>query len=247
MRASTAWRESAKLLVRSVASKYGFAVGRDPFTSRVSRALGALGVTTVLDVGANEGQYASLLRASGYGGRLVSYEPVRDAYRRLSARAARDQGWTAINAGLGSEPGSATINVSANSYSSSLLSIAKAHTDVDPASAYVRRETITLRTVDDEIRRLGVDPATTLLKVDTQGYEAPTLAGAADALAGFAAVQLELSAVEVYHGQVLAPELTERLVGRGLEIWTLDPGISDATGRMLQYDCLFVRTGLLVN
>ncbi len=233
-------REPAKLLLRKAAGRTGLSIGRDPFAARVARTLRAFGVATVLDVGANEGQYASLLRASGYDGTIVSYEPVRDAYERLERRAAKDASWSAVRAGLGEVAGKAEINVSANSYSSSILPITDRHVALDPTSAYQRTEPVELRTVDDEMARLGLSPASVLLKIDTQGYEEPVLRGAAGTLARLAAVQLELSLVEVYDGQALAEDLTARITGTGFELWSLDPGISDAEGRLLQYDALFV-------
>lgn len=237
----TRLREAAKLALRSHVGRAGLSVGRDPFASRVVRSLRARQVTTTVDVGANEGQYAALLRAAGFRGRVISYEPVREAYERLAARAARATEWDTVHAGTGARSGSTQINVSANSYSSSMLPITPVHVRVDPASAYERTETVRMVTVDEEVDRLGIDPASTLLKVDTQGFEGPTLQGAATTLSRVAAVQLELSVVEVYEGQALAPELTDMMRSAGLEPWSFDPGISDHEGRLLQYDALFVR------
>ena len=56
-----------------------------------------------------------------------------------------------------------------------------------------------------------------------------------------AAVQLELSFVELYEGQELFDDGVATMRDHGLELWTLDPGISDAEGRLLQCDGVFVR------
>lgn len=48
-------------------------------------------VDAVVDVGANAGQYGELLRASGFRGRLISLEPVGEAFEQLLRRARADR------------------------------------------------------------------------------------------------------------------------------------------------------------
>ena len=65
-----------------------------PLSSRILRgALELHGITVVLDVGANEGQYGVQLRRSGYGGRIVSFEPGSEAHASVTACAAADEKW----------------------------------------------------------------------------------------------------------------------------------------------------------
>lgn len=235
-------KESGKLAVRAVSARANLSIGRDPFSSRLRRTLDDRGIDTVLDIGANVGQYSAQLRSSGFAGRIVSVEPLPDAFEELSRRAAKDANWQTINSAVGAEPGSTVLNVSANSYSSSLRAMTSTHEAAAPGSKVVRQHDVRVRTVVDIVAELGLDPARTLLKVDTQGFEPEVLAGAADLLPTFAAVQLELSSVELYEGQQLFLPIAARLVANGFEVWSLDPGISDQAGRLLQCDALFVRT-----
>lgn len=74
----------------------------------------------VLDVGGNTGQWARAILALGYQGRVISFEPLFDAYHKLQAATEAHSRWAAINQGLGEREGEATIHVSRNSQSSSM-------------------------------------------------------------------------------------------------------------------------------
>lgn len=234
-------RESLKLTTRKTLARRNLDVSGDPFLSQVARMMASRGIEYVLDVGANEGQYAALLRSYGFRGQIHSFEPLTDAAARLGRRSARDPRWHAHQFGLGAEAGQTQINVAANSFSSSLLPMAPAHLAAAPESEYVGQEAIDLSTVDLQCQQLAIPADRTLLKIDTQGYESAVLAGGQETLARVAAVQLELSTVELYEGQVLAAELEETLAAAGLTRWTFTAGIADPEGRLLQYDALFVR------
>jgi len=110
----------------------------------------------------------------------------------------------------------------------------------------VGSETAPVTTIAAAVTDYAVVPERTLLKVDTQGYEAPVLDGAGDLLREFAMIQLELSFVPLYEGQALYAELVARLSALCFEWYGVDAAFVDPrTGRMLQVDGLFARTALL--
>ena len=78
------------------------------------------GVDCVIDVGAHEGEYAERLRAGGYEGEIVSFEPVPRAFAELERKAAADDGWSAHRLALGREDGTTTMNVVPGTLSSIL-------------------------------------------------------------------------------------------------------------------------------
>lgn len=234
-------RERGKLALRRALLTADLDIGRTPFVRRVSQTMSSRGLDTLVDVGANVGQYAALMRAAGFDGRIVSLEPLPDAFSRLRRRMGSDAAWTGLQVAAGAEPGRATIHVSENSYSSSLLDVTELHLSADPASHTVRNVDVDVVTIASVVESEAIEPARTLLKIDTQGFEGAALDGAGALLDTFAAIQLELSYAELYAGQATATELTERLAGHGLTPWTWDAGISGTDGRLLQSDTLFVR------
>ena len=233
--------ERAKLGLRLSLHRAGVSIGRDPYVNRVARLLEHRGISTVLDVGANVGQFARMIRGAGFSGDIMSFEPLSDAYRRLSRRSRRDDRWQAFNLAVGAERGSSTIHVSDNSYSSSLLTMTDRHLEAAPGSEVVGHQDVEVTTVSQVVEDHGIDPSRTFLKVDTQGFERAVIAGAGPLIDDLAAVQLELSFVELYEGQELFDEGVETMRKHGLDLWIIEPGISDASGRLLQCDGLFAR------
>jgi FkbM family methyltransferase len=228
--------------VRRLVNRAGFDITREPYAYRFVRVLRSRGIDAVLDVGANTGQYARQLRDARFTGRLVSVEPLSSAYAQLERVAAADPSWAVQRVAVADAPGTLTIHVAGNSVSSSALPMLPAHSDPVPDSAYVGDEQVPATTVDALFRAYGLEPRTSLLKIDVQGFEASVLDGAATTLASVEAVQLELSLVPLYEGQALMPETVSRMAALGLDLWLTEPAFLDPrTGRMLQCDGLFVR------
>jgi FkbM family methyltransferase len=228
--------------IRRLVNRSGFDVVRDGFRYRFVFALQQHGVENVLDIGANVGQFGRDLRRAKFAGRIVSVEPLRAAYRRLEGELAADPAWTAECVAVSDRPGRVTLNVAGNSVSSSVLPMRSEHVDAAPAARYVNTEDVSATTVDDLVARHTLDPASTLLKIDVQGYEKAVLDGAEQTLPRFAAVRTEMSLVPLYDGQVMMLEMMAYLDERGFDLWFLERGFTDPhTRRVLQLDGVFFR------
>lgn len=217
-----------------------------PFTAwelRLPRLLERHGIRTVLDVGANDGGYASSLLQGGYAGGIVSFEPLPDAWEVLSQKAAGVPNWRlAPPLALSDENGEAEFHQADNSVSSSLLAITTAHTDAAPQSRPAGTLRVRTRRLDDVLGELEV-ASPLFLKLDVQGAEHLVLKGAQNALrTAIAGVQLEMSLTGLYEGQANAPELDALLRSLGFECWDIIPGFRHpGTLRMLQYDGLYFK------
>jgi FkbM family methyltransferase len=239
--------QSAKAATKATVRRALWKVGYDivPLASGfvdVQRALFQR-ADLLLDVGANTGQFAERARALGYHGRLISYEPSAEAYRVLARRASGDPSWQTEQLALGAREGTATLNVSGNSVSSSLLPIGDRHVRAAPPSAPVRAELVPLSTLDAALSEVTFQAA--LLKLDVQGYEADVVAGAGQTLSRVCAVQCELSVVPLYEGQTDYLDLMATFRKLGLHLVHVEPGFQDPdTGAVLQLEALFSRPQL---
>ncbi len=194
----------------------------------------------LVDIGANQGQYAMRMRSLGCRGRIISFEPGVRAYQLLERNAARDPLWTVRQIALGDAEGTVSLQVSRNLVSSSTLAVGAAHVAADRDSATDHTERIECARLDDV---LADDPATTpWLKIDVQGSEDRVLAGAAGMLTRARAVQCEMSAAPLYEGQAGYLAVMAALEDAGFSLVEIIPGFrAPDSRRLLQFDGIFLR------
>ena len=159
----------------------------------------------------------------------------------LASRA--DPAWhIASRMALGDTDTEMEINVSGNSTSSSLLKMLPSHVESSPASKCIGNEKVVVRRLD-ALNDPTINSARKIyLKIDTQGYELPVIRGATGIMNKVVGVQIEMSVIPLYEGQVLYQDILVWLGNAGFELWGVDPGFMNQTmGRMLQFDGIFYR------
>ena len=214
-----------------------------PPNAQLAAVLEHFGITCVLDVGANCGQYGAMLREWGYGGRIVSFEPLAQAHAALARRAARDPGWqVAPRIALGERDGEVAIEVSAESDMSSILAQSALLRRISPSSTVIGKETVPLRRLDGVADSYLERDDRAFLKIDTQGYEPQVLAGAAVLLERLLGIQLEMALVPIYEGEQGFCVTLDQLAAAGFEPYLLLPGYFERKlARQLQVDGVFMR------
>lgn len=232
-------------LIRSVVNPLGYDIVKisasNPFHLIVNQ-LRLNNITVVLDVGANAGQYSMELRKAGYRDQIISFEPLSDAYRSLSANSSRDKDWNVYNYALGETERMATINVSAHSPSSSFLPMTDTHRNAAPGSDYIKEERIEIKTLDAVYNSLGIEGEKVFMKVDTQGYEKKVIDGAAKSLSEIKGIQLELSATKLYDGEENYYTMCSFMDDKNFRLVRVIPGFTDKkNGEMLQFDAIFIK------
>lgn len=236
-----------KQLAKSMLRRLGFELRRYSVqtseTARLHRLLAHFEVDLVFDVGANCGQFASSLRANDYRGKIVSFEPLGAAHNVLQKASQSDDKWiVAPRTALGNSTGSLVINVSQNSVSSSAKAMLASHVNAAPDSRYVSTETVPLTRLDDAGKRYLSGSKSPYLKIDTQGYEFEILQGAEGMLSQIKGIQLELSLVPLYEGQVLFQDMLKIMAESGFQLYGMMPAFTDpSSGRILQMDGIFFR------
>ena len=234
---------STKYMVQRILRTFGWEIRRfiESEVIQLSKQLNQRGINIVLDIGANEGQFASALFLAGYKGKIISFDPLSDVHKKLKNNAASNPNWVVAEAtAIGSEDGFTEINVSKNLVSSSILDIRKEHTEAAPQSRYYKKERVPLMTLDTYAKRAELKNI--FLKIDTQGFEMQVLKGAESLLQSTNGLLLEMSIAPLYEGQADFMDIIQFAKVRGFELWSIEPGFANQkTGRLLQFDATFFR------
>jgi FkbM family methyltransferase len=205
------------------------------------RLLARHGVTSVVDVGANEGQWGLALRTAGFGGDILSLEPLERPFALLASRAEGDPRWRCERVALDEEPGTRVMHVAQHDAGSSLLAVKERLVTNTPQMATVGEEQVTVKRLDEIAAELPTGTAH-MLKLDVQGAETQVLRSGLGSLDRFRVIEAELSFEPLYEGEATFRESIEFLASLGYELTALEPGIDDEqTGYPLQVDAFFVQ------
>ncbi len=200
-----------------------------------------LEINVLLDIGANEGQFANKVRKNGYAEKIISFEPLKDVYKELIKNSEKDINWTTQNFALGDYNGETIINESNYSLSSSILPMTNLHLDAKKDSSFISQHKISIKKIDTYIQEKKLNYNNIFLKIDTQGTENKVLDGANNNLDKIKGILCELSLDELYLGQKLWIEIIEKMKSKNYEVWYLEKGFQHPKNRkVLQLDCIFL-------
>lgn len=209
---------------------------------RRQRVLAHHRIDLVLDGGANTGQYAAKLRAHGYAGAIVSFEPSATAFAQLSANAERDGAWRCRNEALGAYSGHADLLLAANSVSSSVFEATPELLTSLPMARTTGRECVPIVRLDDVADELSLAGRAALLKLDVQGAELDALRGAEASLRRIELVEAEQALVPMYRGAPTLAELLDFMAAHDFRMVSMEPNTLDPqTSHVIEVNVLFAR------
>jgi FkbM family methyltransferase len=229
---------------RSVGYHLGKFPPRDSLDYLLQELLRHFEINCVIDVGAHDGEYAHSLRDIGYKGRIVSFEPVKATFQRLSAGFAGDPNWKGFNFALGAKDAELTMNLHQDSQFNSFLPVSSYGNERFSQYLGTEKEVVPIRRLDDLFAECvsGLPNPSVYLKIDTQGFDMEVIEGAKASMAQVKGLQSELSVKPVYEG---SPDFTTsltRLTGLGFEPAGMFSINRDSNGlSVVEFDCVMVR------
>jgi FkbM family methyltransferase len=203
--------------------------------------IAGLGLDTVVDIGANRGQFALCVRRHYPQAEIFSFEPLQKPANTYRTTFKHDRKARLFNKAVAAKSGSALMHVSKWDVSSSLLPFAQAQHDNFPLTDESRQETVCMALLSDCLDDKDIQ-GTALLKLDVQGFELSALQGCEKLLGRFKFVYVEVSFIELYVGQPLATEVLSYLLSKGFKLLCVANLSSGHSRRPIQADFLFCRS-----
>jgi FkbM family methyltransferase len=202
----------------------------------------SLSPRTVVDIGANVGQFTLLSRGLFPAARVFAFEPLTRPAAKFRRLFESDAQVRFFQAAVAPNAGRQQMHVSAHDDSSSLLPISKSQIEFAPGTQEAGREEVVLAPLDRFVKAEEiVEPA--LLKLDVQGFELEALKGCDTLLSRFDHIYVEVSFFPLYEGQVLAAEVIEWLAARRFRVCGAGNPSYGSDQRIVQMDMLFEAEG----
>lgn len=198
-------------------------------------------INTVIDIGANTGQFALKIAKILPKAKIYSFEPIEACYNELINNTKKLNIET-YNVALGENEYTSKINVSAHSPSSSLLEMEHNHKELFKHTAQSKEEVIHVKTLDSILKPKELDK-NILVKIDVQGFEASVLRGGPDLISEAKIIIIEINYYPLYKNQASFHEIYTILSQYKFQfVGNLNQTFNHVTGDVIYSDSVFIKS-----
>ncbi len=195
---------------------------------------------TIIDIGANEGQFAAKMRQFFPEATIHSFEPIPAVFDILKQNFNGDSRFKPYCYGLGDK--NETVEFFANEYSpsSSLLKMTEHLEHFDKAQK-AKPINIQITTLNEILKDQKLE-GPVLVKIDVQGFEDKVIAGGKDILAKADMVICEVSFFKLYENQQLFDNIYQTMKSLGFAYQgNYEQLLSPKNKQILQADAIFAK------
>jgi FkbM family methyltransferase len=169
---------------------------------------------TVLDIGANNGQFAEDVFRAFPGVTVYAFEPITECYERLLLMREQQPTLRPIQLALSDRDGEMDFWLSRFRDSSSIQEMMPAHTEAWPHTGIEAKIRVPIARLDSIAAGLDLKPPV-FAKLDVQGHELAVINGGRETLSRCQRVMLECNFAPLYKGQPSFTQLYDELHSLG--------------------------------
>lgn len=222
--------------------KYIIKKGASIASFQINNSLYQFGINlkTIIDVGANIGQFALATHRFYPQAIIHSFEPVPDCFQKLTDNVEGIYNIHTYNFALGNQNNEISFFQNAHSHASSALKVSKYQKENIPKTKdYQEIRVQCLRLDEFKFEQPLIAPI--LLKLDVQGFEKNVLEGASVLLEKIDYLVLEVSFIPMYEGEPLFDEMHTYLKEKGFKLVAPIGALPDPNLAIPQLDMLYKR------
>ncbi len=199
-----------------------------------------LNVKTVLDIGANIGEFSLIFDQIFDKPKIYAFEPLPECIKKLNDISKNYKNLKVKPFALGNSNSKEIIYVSSWAPSSSLLKMGELHKKAAPHSAGSEEIVINVKKLDDVLSPSVIEN-NLLIKIDVQGFERNVILGGKNIFKLAKVIIIEMSFDELYDQEPRFGELYNELIDLGFEYkGSLKQSVSRIDDSFLQCDGIFI-------
>ena len=195
---------------------------------------------TIIDLGANVGQFARAASSAFPEASIYSVEPNPEVVGQLRSNLADVSRLKVFATAVGDVDGEIEFHCNSHSQSSSILRHSAADEKASGANGRTRTVVVPIQKLDTLFANVQLE-SPTLLKLDLQGYELAALKGAGQLLQRVDYIVVEAVFEEFYVGEPHFEDIWEFLRAAGFRMLRPMAFLCDRQGAISQTDVLFGR------
>jgi FkbM family methyltransferase len=174
-------------------------------------------LTTIIDVGANSGQFTKVATHLYPQAQIHTFEPLPDLYPIIKKKFSTNPNIKTYNIALGNEDGTILFNKNKFGHTSSVLEISQENIHFTRKDNELEQIRVEIKKLDSLV--LPIDKANlSLLKLDVQGYELEVLKGADETIKAIGYIIIEANLEELYSNQPSFTIMNNYLQNKGFEL-----------------------------
>jgi len=194
-------------------------------------------IRTIIDVGANKGQFAAAAKYFYPDSTIYCFEPSKKNYLKLQNCFKDDKKITIFNCGLGSQNGELEFFEHTFDQINSFLKVTDDNKNPNYKDSISSVSNVQVKKLDDIKGLEFVHPV--LLKLDVQGYEEEVLNGALKSLKHVDYIVIELPFEKLYENQKLFNDMNLIMIELGFYLLAPLGFNSGLEGKIIEIDAFY--------